>query len=346
MNETTVSVYPDAEEKKYIRKRYSAAGLAVLVDLAVFQIVSRLFMLIVGAVSGAEGSISEILRAGQTLIASNDYTSVLFSIGFPIIAEVTAIIIAVKMLGLDLKSKFTREGYNLGEVAGGSAVGFFFQTVAVFIVMLLYFIVEGSTEGATDSTIVQKSSLGANIILYFYVCAFGPLLEELLFRGIILESMKMYSCRFAVVFSSVIFGLMHGNAAQAINGFLIGLVLGALYVRSDSLVPCTLMHMIMNTVTSVCSVLIYSDPDIIEKLTAGDISALSGFPAAGVIINLLIRFLTFPAGLTVLIVAGTKGFGLMKANAAGKHRAAPLVLTTVTWIIVIVGYLGVIVYNF
>ncbi|MGN0690892.1 MAG: lysostaphin resistance A-like protein [Oscillospiraceae bacterium] len=346
MSESTVSVYPDIEEKKYIKKRYSAAGLAVLADMVIFQLVSRLFLLIVGAVSGAGGSISEIYRAGRELVGSNDYTSVMFSIGFPILSEVTAIFIAVKMLGLDLKSKFTLEGYNTKEVAGGSAVGFFFQTAAVFVVMLLYFIVEGSTEGAADSTIVQKSSLGANIILYFYVCALGPLLEELLFRGVILESMKMYNCRFAVVFSSVIFGLMHGNAAQAINGFLVGLVLGALYVRSDSLVPCTLMHMIMNTVTSVCSVLIYTDPNIVQDLTTDGISAMTGFTLAGVIINLLIRFLTFPAGVTVLVVTGMKGFGLMKANAAGKHRAAPLVLTSVTWILVIVGYLAVIVYNF
>lgn len=346
MSSSTVSVYPDIDEKKQIRKKYFTAGLAVLADMAIFQLVSRLFLLIVGVISGAGGSISEIYRAGHVLVGSNDYSSVMFSIGFPILAEVTAIAIAVKMLGLDLKSKFTREGYNLGEVAGGSAVGFFLQTAAVFVVMLLYFIVEGSTEGATDSTIVQKSSLGANIILYFYVCALGPLLEELLFRGVILESMKMYNCRFAVVFSSVIFGLMHGNAAQAINGFLVGLVLGALYVRSDSLVPCTLMHMIMNTVTSVCSVLIYTDPNIVQDLTTDGISAMTGFTLAGVIINLLIRFLTFPAGVAVLVVTGMKGFGLMKANAAGKHRAAPLVLTSVTWILVIVGYLAVIVYNF
>lgn len=346
MNETAVSVCPDRDEKKYIRSRYGKAGLAVLADLLIFQLVSRLLMLIVGAVSGAQGGISDIYYEGQRLIASNDYTSVLFSIGFPILAEVTAIILAVKMLGIDLKSKFTRKGYNVGEIAGGSAVGFFLQTAAVFIVMMMYFLIEGSTEGATESNIVQKSSLGANIILYFYVCIFGPLLEELLFRGIILESMKMYSCRFAIVFSSLIFGLMHGNIAQAINGFLIGLVLGALYVRSDSLVPSVVMHMIMNTVTSVCSVLMYSDPNLLNDLLSGDITALAGLPLAGIIINLLIRFLSFPAGIAVLAASGTKGFGLPKANAAGKKRGAPLAFTTVTWIVVIIGYIGVIVYNF
>lgn len=346
MNETAVSVYPDRDEKKYIKSKYAKTGLAVLADLLIFQLVSRLFMLITGAVSGAEGGISEIYYEGQRIIASNDYTSVLFSIGFPIIAEVTAIILAVRMLKIDLKSKFTREGYNVGEIAGGSALGFFFQTVAVFIVMLVYFLIEGSTDGATESTIVQKSSLGANIILYFYVCVFGPLLEELLFRGVILESMKMYSCRFAIFFSSLIFGLMHGNIAQAINGFLIGLVLGALYVRSDSLVPCVVMHMIMNTVTSVCSVLLYSDPNILNDMTSGNFAALAGFPVAGIIINLLIRVVTFPAGIAILAVTGTKGFGLPKANAAGKKRAAPLAFTTVTWILVIIGYIGVIIYNF
>ncbi|MGN0696807.1 MAG: lysostaphin resistance A-like protein [Oscillospiraceae bacterium] len=353
MSGSTVSVYPDIAEKKYIRKKYFMTGLAVLIDLVIFQLFSRLCLLVVGAVSGADGGISELYREGRMIVASNDYTSLIYSMGTPVIAEITAIAVAVRMLGIDLKSKFTLEGCSLGEVAGGTAVGYLFQTVAAFIVMLLYFIIDGSIDGMSDSNIEQRSSLGANIILYLYVCALGPLLEEILFRGVILESMKMYNCRFAVVFSSLIFGLMHGNAVQAINGFLVGLVLGTLYVRSNSLVTCTFLHMIMNTVNSVCSVLISSSPDLMQNMLSGELSSLSGelsslsgLPIAGIVINLLIRCVSFPAGIAVLVVTGMKGFGLMKANAAGKHRAAPLVLTTVTWLIVIVGYLAVIVYNF
>ncbi len=346
MDNAVAEIYPDKAEKKYIRSRYAKTGLAILVDFVIFQVVSLACLYAVGAFSGASGSIDDVLTAGQEVIGGNDFASVFFSIGFPIAAEIIAIIMGVKMLGIDLKSKFTRDGYNLGEIAGGTTLGFFAQTAAVIIIMVLYLLFSGSTEAAADNVIVQKSSLGANIILYTYVCIAGPIIEEVLFRGIVLESVKMYNERFAIVFSAFIFGLMHGNITQAVNGFLAGLILGTLYVRSGSLVPSSVMHILMNTVTSLMSVMMYSDPNIAENLINDPMSALTGLPLVGIAINLVIRVVSFPAGIALLAVTASKGFGLRKANPAGKKRAAPLVFTTPTWIAVIILYIAVIIRNF
>lgn len=346
MYEAAAEIYPSPEEKRTLRKRYNAAGLAIVADLVIFQVISRLFLLAVGLLTGAEGSISEIMVSGQDKIISNDFTSVMFSIGFPILAEVSAIILGIKMLNIDIKKRVSRKGYNVSEIAGGTTLGFFLQTAAVVIIMMIFLLFKGGTEDVTDSVITQKQSLGANIIMYFYICIFGPILEELLFRGIVLESVRPYNERFAIFFSSLIFGIMHGNISQAVNGFLIGLVLGALYVRSGSIVPSTVMHILMNSVTSVVSVMMYSNPNIVEELTSGSLGALAGLPMAGIMINLAIRVITFPAGIAIIAVTASKGFGLRKANAAGKSRAASLVFSSPAWIAVIVGYAIVIAYNF
>lgn len=59
-------------------------------------------------------------------------------------------------------------------------------------------------------------------LMFFVVVIIGPLLEEILYRGIILESfLKRYSPIQSIVFSSLLFALMHLNLYQSINVFLL-----------------------------------------------------------------------------------------------------------------------------
>lgn len=342
----TVTVYPDLQEKKRIKKRYLTAALAMLIDVAVFQGLSRLVLLAAGLLKGASGGYADIAAVGSNAVASNDILSVMYSCGFPILAEVMAIAFGARALGIDLKSRFRFTGVSGKDIAGGTAASFFGQTAAAFLISVLSLMFADKAQDIVQSVITAKTSLAANIIMYTYVCLLGPVIEEILFRGIILESMRQYNERFAIVFSSLIFGLMHCNIPQAVNGFIVGLVLGTLYVRSGSLIPSSAVHIIMNTVTSLLSVMLYSDSGMLDKVMSGSTDGLGGLAAAGLVINLVIRLISLPVGITVLAVSGTKGFGLRKANEAGKRRSAPLVWTTPLWIVVIAVYAFICIMNF
>ncbi|MBQ8568314.1 MAG: CPBP family intramembrane metalloprotease [Oscillospiraceae bacterium] len=341
-----VSVYPDIEEKKAIRKRYFKAALVMLVDVLIFQLVSRVMLLVLGAADGTGGSIGEMMTRGAVLVQKNDISSVMYSCGFPIIAEVVAIAMGARMLGIDLWGKFRRNGYTGSEIIGGTAMSLFGQTASALIIGIISMFFADKAQEMTESVITAKSSFAANIIMYTYVCFLGPVLEELLFRGIVLESMKKYNERFAVVFSALIFGLMHGNIPQAVNGFVVGIVLGAVYVRSGSLVPPCIIHIFMNTLTSLLSVMMYSDPELLDTLMAGSFGGLEGLALAGIMINLAVRFISVPAGIAIFIVVALKGFGVRKASAAGKSRSTSLVLSSPLWWVVIVIYFGICIYNF
>ena len=81
---------------------------------------------------------------------------------------------------------------------------------------------------------------------------FAPVLEEILLRGIILDGLlKRYSPTKAIIWSAVIFGVMHMNPAQAVGAFLLGLPLGWLYYRTGSLWPCIFLHFVNNTIGSL-----------------------------------------------------------------------------------------------
>jgi uncharacterized protein len=73
--------------------------------------------------------------------------------------------------------------------------------------------------------------------------------EEILFRGILLEGLvNVTNGVLAVVVSTASFAGMHwaGGVAQITSAFILGLVLGWLYLRTRSIVPSSVAHIIYN----------------------------------------------------------------------------------------------------
>ncbi len=74
-------------------------------------------------------------------------------------------------------------------------------------------------------------------------CVLAPILEEMLFRGIILGSfLRLYSRWAAILGSAALFGLAHMNIYQFAAAMVMGTVAGWLYERTSSLLPCIALH--------------------------------------------------------------------------------------------------------
>ncbi len=77
----------------------------------------------------------------------------------------------------------------------------------------------------------------------------APILEELIFRGVILEGLlKKYSPLQAIVISSLLFGLIHLNPSQFVSAFLGGLFIGWVYAINRNLILCILIHFTINLI--------------------------------------------------------------------------------------------------
>lgn len=71
----------------------------------------------------------------------------------------------------------------------------------------------------------------------------APVLEEALFRGVLLPGLaRNYGTTTAILQTSLLFGIMHFNPSQSLSAFLIGLFLGWVYVRTQSLWACIVVH--------------------------------------------------------------------------------------------------------
>lgn len=75
------------------------------------------------------------------------------------------------------------------------------------------------------------------------------LVEEFTLRGLVLGSLRKFGDGFAIIVSSVIFGVMHSNFQQMPFAFLVGLVLGFITVKSGSIWVAVFIHAFNNLIS-------------------------------------------------------------------------------------------------
>src|SRR5207248_10213234 len=81
----------------------------------------------------------------------------------------------------------------------------------------------------------------------FVVGLLAPVTEELFFRGFVLRGfLARYPAQLAIFASAVLFMVVHLNPWQSISALVAGLILGWLYLRTGSLLPCLLLHGLFN----------------------------------------------------------------------------------------------------
>lgn len=92
-------------------------------------------------------------------------------------------------------------------------------------------------------------------IMVVMVVIIAPILEEIIFRGIIMKGMLNGGSKLwvAVLVSSLLFGLVHGNPWQFAGAVLLGAVFGLVYYKTKTLLLPVLLHA-FNNLTAVLMV--------------------------------------------------------------------------------------------
>lgn len=114
--------------------------------------------------------------------------------------------------------------------------------------------------------LVMNSGMIINIVIIVIV---APIIEELLFRKVLLDRIRAYGEGTAVLFSGLTFALFHGNFFQVVYAFLLGVIFAYIYIKSNQIKYCIGFHMAINFMGSVVSVLLVQGIDS-EAMTSGD----------------------------------------------------------------------------
>ena len=94
---------------------------------------------------------------------------------------------------------------------------------------------------------VLEMASDQGLLMFIALVIAAPILEELIFRGVMLDGLlRIYSPTKAVIVSSLLFGLIHLNPAQFVGGALVGGFMGWVYVHTRSVMATILIHAAFN----------------------------------------------------------------------------------------------------
>ena len=133
--------------------------------------------------------------------------------------------------------------FNLPIIIGITAA----TGVGRFITMLPFDGILGSYKTIQEN--IGKSSIWLQLLVLGILT---PILEELLFRGIIYKRLKMYyEVIVAAYIAAIIFAVAHFNLIQGIYAFIVGIVLIYIYEKSGNLIVPIVMHGVANIVSVI-----------------------------------------------------------------------------------------------
>ena len=140
--------------------------------------------------------------------------------------------------------------------------------VGICIVVIGFFmgfnIVQSLVFGLTNITrffpayeeVAEMMTSGSIAIQILAVGISAPVVEELVFRGILLNRMKWLPVWAAVLIQALLFSVVHFNLFQSLYAFLAGILLGMVYVKYRSIIMVILGHVAFNLISVILSELL------------------------------------------------------------------------------------------
>lgn len=86
-----------------------------------------------------------------------------------------------------------------------------------------------------------------------YAICIAPILEEIVFRGVLMTYLKKYGIQTAIIVSSLFFGISHYNIYMIIPAFFIGIVLAYVSYKY-SIKYSILLHILLNIVANMSKI--------------------------------------------------------------------------------------------
>lgn len=109
-------------------------------------------------------------------------------------------------------------------------------------------LLKGSSVGNPLGDAVASSNM-----LYTFICVgiLAPIVEEITFRGIMINKISRYGDKVAIWISALAFGLFHLNLSQFFYATALGVIFGYVTVKTKRIRYSIILHMLINIIGSV-----------------------------------------------------------------------------------------------
>ncbi len=248
---------PSSREKKSIRKYYNLAGLLAFLDFAlaaflasaislgatvILQLVDR-FALNGQLPENYNNIAQQYLNDSSIMMAAN-------LLGF-LISNVTVFFLGCKLSRLHPMSFFRDRDMKLSSMLRYCALGLFIQFFTGDLVDTIGSLLKEDRFLFYTPDFSTGTSSTKLVVTVLYTCLIAPITEELIFRGIILKNMSRVSQRFGIFTSALLFSLAHENVPQGVLALILGILLGYITIKHNSLVPAMIVHFVVNVTSTI-----------------------------------------------------------------------------------------------
>lgn len=176
-----------------------------------------------------------LLFEGRSLILTHLTTSVGFFLLVPLLA--------VRLYRFSIQSTYALRPPGLRSVAAAVLLGASSWSLVAALVTWVLPPPPELVKGLENLLLFEGAP-------FWVVLALGALVpaicEEALFRGLLLGGLRSLGAGWAVLISSLLFGLAHGSVYRLLPTFTLGMVMGLLRWRSGSLLPSMMFHGVNN----------------------------------------------------------------------------------------------------
>jgi membrane protease YdiL (CAAX protease family) len=149
--------------------------------------------------------------------------------------------------------------FTLGKLIGFLAVLYFLSILGSIISDILNSALS-SAFGVTSSSDIDSLMEGGLLLTVIDTAIVAPILEELLFRKLLIDRVGQYGQKVAVVMSGFLFGLAHGNFEQFFYAFFIGMMFAYIYIKTGKIKYSIILHCILNSASVILMVLLEHCP--------------------------------------------------------------------------------------
>lgn len=203
-----------------------------------------------GALFGTWKSISGINLAEQAdLTALIQDVYAWMTAHLTILSFVADLLLLLSMLlVLKIRRISPKERFGNGRMGIKSVIGIVFLLFSLSVLIgILFALPQLSPYLEEHDEIVGELTGGNPLIVFLVVGIFGPIVEEIAFRGMIYKELRAFSpIWLSSLLSAAIFGAMHGNIVQSTYTFLAGILLALVYEKTNTLRAPVLLHILFN----------------------------------------------------------------------------------------------------
>ncbi|MDY3908685.1 MAG: CPBP family intramembrane glutamic endopeptidase [Eubacterium sp.] len=140
-----------------------------------------------------------------------------------------------------------KKAFSIKNVLSIAGIAFLGQYALNLLMILVYFVMPGIFAQYVDLMKNLEINAANPVLMIFCVGIFGPLVEEVLFRGMVFGKLRrVFSFWPAALISGAIFGLYHMNLVQGIYAGVFGIILAYVFEKTETIWGCYLLHALFN----------------------------------------------------------------------------------------------------